>query len=60
VEDERRRLIKMEKEKRVEAGMRVCVCTNESVSCCGNGLGWLCFQQRISRPRFIGSDDERS
>lgn len=25
--------------------MRVCVCTNESVSCCGNGLGWMCFQR---------------
>ena len=47
----------MEKEKR-EAHRKecvcVCVCTNESVSCCGNGLGWMCFQrERESHDRFL-------
>lgn len=50
----------MEKEKRVEAGMRVCVCVQMRafrVAVMASG-GCAFSRERISRPRFIGSDDD--
>ena len=58
----RRRLIKMEKEKR-EAHRKECVCVCVQMRAFRVAVmasGGCAFRERISRPLFIGSDDERS